>query len=83
MIPSPDAVRRASEILERIERLQSELAGLFSGAKAPVAAKGRRAGKGAGKRRMSPEARERIARAARERWAKYRAAKKGAAAGSK
>ena len=83
MIPSVDTLRRAGEILSEIEKLQAELVGLFggSGAAAVAAApkrRGRPPGSGVGKRRkMSPEARARIAAAAKARWAKYRADKKG------
>lgn len=86
MIPSTDTLRRAGEILAEIESLQTELAGLFSGGRG-----GRRGARGGGRaaaaaaaagsgkrRRMSPEAKARIAAAAKARWARYRAEKKGA-----
>ncbi len=77
MIPSADTLKRAGEILQEIENLQGELAGLF-GSSVAVAAPKRR-GRPPGKRRkMSPEARARIAAAATERWARYRADKKPA-----
>jgi hypothetical protein len=83
MIPSIESLRRASEIIQQIEALQSELAGLFgSGAvSAPVAGKrrGRPPGGGKKRRNMSTEGRERIAAAARARWARFHAAKKKAA----
>jgi hypothetical protein len=77
MIPSADTLRRAGEILQEIEQLQTELVGLFgsSAGQAPKARRGRPPGK---RRRMSPEARARIAAAARARWARYRVDKKGA-----
>jgi hypothetical protein len=79
MIPSVDTLRRAGEILQEIEKLQGELAGLFNGS-APAAATPKRRGRppGSGKKRrtMSPEARAKIAAAAKARWAKYRANKK-------
>jgi hypothetical protein len=87
MIPTFEAVRRAGEIVQAIEQLQSELLSLIADGTASGRAtrtagarRGRPPGSGAGrgKRRMSPEARERIARAARARWVKYRAAKKAA-----
>lgn len=79
MIPSADTLKRAAEILEEIEKLQGELVGLF-GASATVGASAKRRGRPPGKRRkMSPEARERIAAAAKARWARYRADKKPAA----
>ncbi|MBL9137727.1 MAG: hypothetical protein JNK85_17780 [Verrucomicrobiales bacterium] len=78
MIPSVDTLRRASEILEQIEKLQGELVAIFGGATG-ASMSGKR-GRPAGKRRkMSREARERIAAAARARWARYRADKKSAA----
>ncbi|MCC7376732.1 MAG: hypothetical protein IT581_18880 [Verrucomicrobiales bacterium] len=77
MIPSADTLRRASEILQEIEKLQGELVLLFGGGKGSGGAvkRGRPAGK---RRRMSSEARERIAAAARARWARYRSEKKTA-----
>jgi hypothetical protein len=80
MIPSADTLRRAGEILQEIERLQSELVSLFgSSAGSQTSSKPRR-GRPPGKRRkMSPEARARIAAAARARWARYRSDKKGGA----
>lgn len=81
-----DTLRRAGEILQEIERLQQELASLFGGNSGAVSASPRQGAKGAkaakpqGKRRsMSPEARARIAAAARARWARYRSEKKAAA----
>jgi hypothetical protein len=82
MIPSADTLRRASEILQEIEKLQGELVSLFGGGKVgrksgrPGLKRGRPPGK---RRKMSSEARERIAAAARDRWARYRADKKAAA----
>ena len=82
--PSIDRLKRAVEVAEQIEKLQSELASILGDkqaaapapvAKAPKAAKvvvSKPAGKG--KRTMSPEARERIAAAQRARWAKSRGA---------
>lgn len=81
MIPSVDTLRRASEILKEIEQLQGELAGLFGGA-STARRRGRPPGKTGGpksRRQMSPEARARIAAAAKARWARYRADKKAAA----
>jgi hypothetical protein len=80
MIPSADTLRRAGEILQEIEKLQSELVTLFGGSGGAQASKPRRGRPpGKGRRRMSPEARARIAAAARARWARYRSDKKGAA----
>ena len=79
--PSIDRLKRAVEVAEQIEKLQSELASILGDkqavASAPVAkvakvAASKPAGKG--KRTMSPEARERIAAAQRARWAKSRGA---------
>ena len=90
MIPSTDTLRRAGEILQEIEKLQQEMASLFGGSSGATPASARSgsksvrasadAGRPAGKRRsMSPEARARIAAAARARWARYRSEKKGGA----
>jgi glucan-binding YG repeat protein len=83
--PSIDRLKRAVEVAEQIEKLQSELASILGDQHAvpaaPVAkiaqvakvakvAASKPAGKG--KRTMSPEARERIAAAQRARWAKSR-----------
>ncbi len=82
MIPTIETLRRAGEILQEIESLQKELTSLFGGstASAAVAVTGKKRGRPPGKRRtMSADARARIAAAAKARWAKYRADKKGAA----
>jgi len=67
----------------RIDQLRAELAALeaaFGGGRGRSAA-GRKAPGGTGKkRRMSAEGRKRIADAARRRWAKWRADKKGSKA---
>jgi len=76
MIPSSETLKRAAEILEEIESLQAELVGLF-GSSVAVDAPAKRRGRPPGKRRkMSPEARDRIASAAKARWARYRTDKK-------
>jgi hypothetical protein len=76
MIPSSDTLKRAAEILEEIESLQAELVGLF-GSTAAAVSPAKRRGRPPGKRRkMSQEARARIAAAAKARWARYRADKK-------
>lgn len=85
MIPSADTLRRAGEIVQEIGQLRSELARLFSDAGGAVQVRSARtpAKSSAGGRKprnMSPEARARIASAARARWAKYRADKKVSAA---
>lgn len=81
MIPSVDTLRRAGEILAEIEKLRSELLELFgdeAGTVAKRVRRGRPPGTKGKRRKMSPEARARIAAAAKARWAKYRADKKGA-----
>lgn len=78
MIPSADTLRRATEILEEIEKLQGELISIFGGA-ASAGKSGKRGRPQGQRRKMSREARERIAAAARARWARYRADKKAAA----
>lgn len=81
--PSIDRLKKAVEIAEQIEKLQSDLASVLGGqpasasAAAPTAKAVKVASqpvKGKGKRTMSPEARERIAAAQRARWAKSRGA---------
>lgn len=66
-------LRKAAKLTEKIEELQSELAKILSGFGAVPGKKEKPAKKSA--RKMSPEARERIAAAQRKRWA---AAKKAA-----
>ncbi|MGB8170165.1 MAG: hypothetical protein WCF18_21860 [Chthoniobacteraceae bacterium] len=86
--PSVANLKRAIEIAEQIEKLQSQLASLVGGT-APVVsapraaatspAPAKRGGK-SGKRSLSPEARERIAAAQRARWAKSKGGTKAAPA---
>lgn len=84
MIPTSDTLRRANQILQEIEGLQTELVRLFGGTGA-TAPKRRGRPPGSGKapaatsaepvqrsRRMSPEGRARIAAAAKARWARFR-----------
>ncbi|HYF37910.1 MAG TPA: hypothetical protein VD994_21590 [Prosthecobacter sp.] len=89
---SLDQLKRAVQIHEEIEKLQSELSGLLGGAAAAGgrgAKRGRKpalaaveegeakvARKKRGKRTMSAEAREKIAAAQRRRWAKQKKAAK-------
>jgi hypothetical protein len=81
---SLDQLRRAVQIREEIERLESELSSVLGGGGGggEVAGRGKRGrkpgstGKKGGKRVMSPEARERIAAAQRRRWAKQKKAAK-------
>jgi hypothetical protein len=82
--PSVDQLKRAIVIAEQIQKLQAELAAILgSPASAPVAAAPKpttsKPAK-AGKRTMSPEARERIAAAQRARWAKSKGTAPAAAA---
>lgn len=88
MIPTSDTLQRAHQILQEIEALQSELAGLFSTTDDP-APKRRGRPPGSGKvlstttigepvkrtRKMSPEGSARIAAAAKARWARHHAEK--------
>ena len=87
MIPTSDTLQRAHQILQNIEALHSELAGLFTGTDVP-APKRRGRPPGSGKvphttigepvkrtRRMSPEGSARIAAAAKARWARHHADK--------
>jgi hypothetical protein len=77
---SLDQLKRAVQIREEIERLESELSSLLGGSGgAPRGKRGRKPGstcKKGGKRVMSPEAREKIAAAQRRRWAKQKKAAK-------
>jgi hypothetical protein len=82
--PSLDQLKRAIEISEHIQQLESELQALLGGhtASAPAPAAVARAGKtsnagmkivapnATGKRFVSPEARAKMAAAQRRRWAK-------------
>jgi len=71
-MPTLTQLKEAVAIAEQIEKLQTELAGLIGGSASVVSvlrAVSTPAAK-AGKRTMSPEARERIAAAQRARWAK-------------
>ena len=66
--PSIDQLKRAIEISEQIDELESQLAAVLNGSalaerEVKIPRKGRR-------RRMSPEAREKIAAAQRARWAR-------------
>lgn len=72
MRPTVEQLKRAIEIREQIDRLEKELAALLGGAAvsaAPAAPAEKRGKAGRPKKRvLSPEARERIAAAQRERW---------------
>jgi hypothetical protein len=71
---SSSQLRRAADLRDKIEALESELASLLGGAVTP---KSSTAGASPKKARfMSAAARKRIADAQRARWAKVRAAKK-------
>lgn len=65
-------LRRAAKLREKIEKLEAELAGILGAPTATAPAPAPR------KRKMSAAGREAIRRAAKLRWAKYRAAKKQA-----
>jgi hypothetical protein len=67
---TPQQLRQAASIKERIAALQKKLAKL-AGSEVPAPAKA-----GRKKRRMSAAGRARIAAAARARWARVKAAKK-------
>lgn len=89
MIPTPETLTRANQIIAQIESLQSEFVGLFAG---KTTATGKRRGRPPGsgrkmtaadgvpakvrRRKMSPEGRARIAAAAKARWAKFHADRK-------
>ncbi len=75
---SPQQLRQAAAIKEKIDALQSELSRIL-GASAPVA----RTTAGPKRRRMSVAAIARIRAAAKARWAKFRAAKPAAKPGAK
>jgi hypothetical protein len=70
---SSSALRRAADIQDKIESLQSELNKLLSNG--PQASSESKAPKRK-RRKMSASARAKIAAAARARWAKVRAGKK-------
>jgi hypothetical protein len=67
---SASQLRRAADIQDKIESLQSELSQLFGNGSAAATKPQRK------RRKMSAAARAKIAAAARARWAKVRAAKK-------
>lgn len=90
-LPTPENLKRAVEIVGKIESLKAELTALLYGgkptktpgkrgrpAKADKPAKAPKAAKP--KRQLSEEARARIIAAQKKRWAKVKKAKKEAAA---
>ncbi len=90
-LPTPENLKRAVEIVGKIESLKAELTALLYGgkpaktpgkrgrpAKAAKAVKAPKAAKP--KRQLSEEARARIIAAQKKRWAKVKKAKKEAAA---
>lgn len=90
-LPTPENLKRAVEIVGKIESLKAELTALLYGgktaktpgkrgrpAKADKAVKAPKAAKA--KRQLSEEARARIIAAQKKRWAKVKKAKKEAAA---
>jgi hypothetical protein len=67
---SAQQLRRAAQLKDRIDSLQRDLDRVLgSSSGKPVGGRG-------GRRKLSAEAREKIAAAQRARWAKYKAAKK-------
>lgn len=78
--PSVAALRRAIELTEQIQKLESELQGLLGGSGVRVSTAAIAASSTGTpekkRRKMSPEARARIVAAQKARWAKVRAAKK-------
>ena len=71
---SASKLQKVISLKRKIERLQDKLDGIVGGSSAPskvAATDGRRK-----RRTMSPEAKAKIAAAAKARWARYRAAKK-------
>ena len=87
--PSLDKLQRAVIIAEQIQKLEAEMASIFSGkviSNAPASDKTPKTPKTTvkktrgTKRSLSPEARERIAAAQRARWAKTKGAKASAPA---
>src|SRR2546421_11458791 len=72
---TPQQLRRAADIKERIDQLQTEL-GRVLGASTPAA----RTPAAQNRRTLSPAARARIAAAARARWAKVKGTVRPAAA---
>lgn len=74
---SATQLRRAADIQEKIESLNSELSSILGANSKPDKRMGRPPGSGRkGKRTMSAAARARIAAAARARWKKAKAAGK-------
>jgi hypothetical protein len=69
---TPQQLRRAAKVQEKIAALQKKLSQLLGAPGQPVAAAAPK------KRKMSAAGRARIAAAARARWAKIRGAKKAA-----
>ena len=67
-------LKRALALKEKIARLNKELAGILGSNEPAVAAAPKKAPK---KRKMSAEGRAAISRAAKARWAKWKAGKKG------
>ena len=71
--PTVDQLKRAVQIAEQIQSLEREIAAILGGETKGNESKGESSPVGNGRRKrraMSPEARERIAQAQRNRWAK-------------
>ena len=66
---STDQIRQALQLSEQIDLLQQRLNGILGGTESTAQNKPGKAGATSGKRTMSAEGRERIAAAARARWA--------------
>ena len=71
---TPSQLRQAADLQEKIEKLQSQLAGLLGGKETVAAPAAKR-----GRRKMSASARARIGAAQRARWAALKATAKPAA----
>ena len=72
-----DLAKFAKQLRKEEARLVSELKSLRAKIAGLGVASGTARGKGSAPRKLSPAGRAAIARAARKRWAKYRAAKRG------
>lgn len=89
MIPTPETLTRANQIIAQIDTLQAELVSILGGKRTPTRKRrgrppssGRKVAAAKGvpvkvrRRKMSPAGRARIAAAAKARWAKFHAEKK-------
>jgi hypothetical protein len=69
-------LKKATTIKERIEALEGELSDILGDSGSAIAVPATGGGEIRKRRKMSPEAREKIAAAQRARWAKVKAKKK-------